>query len=83
MSELRLYSMSEASSDIKLPPLYMVSSLLVRYDNHELGDLATDHPLVKLQHDLLNVCPDLVVGRDCADIRIVMNARLGYLDQAY
>ena len=42
----------------------MLARVLVGNDNDQLGDLAAHHPLVQLGHDLLDVCADLVVGRD-------------------
>lgn len=42
----------------------MLACVFVRDDNDKLGDLATNHPLVQLGHDLLDVGLDLVVGRD-------------------
>ncbi len=46
---------------VKLPPLYDVSRVFAGYDDDELGDLAADHPFVKLGHDFLDVGFDLVV----------------------
>ena len=51
---------------IKLPPLDNLACILVGDDDDELGDLAADHPLVELAHDLFYVCLDLVVGGDWA-----------------
>lgn len=50
---------------IELPTLDVLAGVLVGNDNDKLGDLAADHPLVKLGHDLLDVGLYLVVGRDC------------------
>ena len=49
---------------VKLPALYVLASVLVGDDDDELGDLAADHPLVQLGHDLLDVGLDLVVRGD-------------------
>ena len=62
---------------VKLPSLHVFSSLLVSYDNHKLRDLAADHPLIKLRHDLFNICPNLIIGRDCRSISNVVNAGSG------
>lgn len=43
----------------------MLSSLLARYDNYELGDFAPNHPLVQLRHDLLDIGLNLIIRRDC------------------
>lgn len=42
----------------------MLPRLLARDDHDKLGYLPSNHPLVELRHDLLNVGFDLVVGRD-------------------
>ena len=47
---------------IELPSLNMLACIFTRNNNHELGDLAADHPFVELAHDLLDVSFDLVVG---------------------
>ena len=49
---------------VKLPPFNVLARVLVGDDNDQLGDLAADHPLVELRHDLLDVGAHLVVGRD-------------------
>jgi hypothetical protein len=49
---------------IKLPPLYVLSCLFARDDNHEFRNLATVHPFFQLSHDLLDIRLDLIVGRD-------------------
>lgn len=48
---------------VELPPFNMLPGVLVCYDNHQLADLSSHHPLVQLGHDLLDVGFDLVVGR--------------------
>jgi hypothetical protein len=48
---------------VKLPPLDVLACVLVGNDDDELGDLAANHPLVELGHDLLDVGLDLIVGR--------------------
>ena len=50
--------------DVELPPLDVLARVLVRDDDDKLRDLAADHPLVQLRHDLLDVRLDLVVGRN-------------------
>ena len=52
--------------DIELPSFNVLASLFASYDNYELGDLATYHPLVKLRHNLLDVGFDLIVRSDCS-----------------
>jgi len=49
---------------IKLPPLYVLSCLLARDNNHEFRNLATIHPFFQLPHDLFDIRLDLIVGRD-------------------
>lgn len=49
---------------VELPALEMLAGVFAGYHHHELGDLAPDHPLVELRHDLLDVRFDLVVRGD-------------------
>ena len=42
----------------------MLACVLIGNDDDQLGDLAANHPLVQLGHDLFYVGADLVVGRD-------------------
>ena len=42
----------------------MVASLFVGNYDHQLRDLATEHPFIELGHDLLDICPDLIIRRD-------------------
>jgi hypothetical protein len=50
---------------IELPPLDMFSGLFAGNYNHQLRDLAAQHPLVELRHDSFNICLDLIVLRYC------------------
>jgi hypothetical protein len=49
-------------SHIKLPSFNMLSGILACDNNHELGDLTPNHPVVYLAHDFLNIGFDLVIG---------------------
>jgi hypothetical protein len=49
---------------VKLPPLDALACVLVGDDDDELGDLAANHPLIELGHNLLDIGLDLIVGRD-------------------
>lgn len=51
-------------SYVELPALHVIARVFVCDDDDELGDLAADHPLVELGHDLLDVGLYLVIGRD-------------------
>lgn len=62
--EVSLEKGDRETTDVKLPPLDVLARVLVGNDNDQLGDLAAHHPLVQLGHDLLDVCADLVIGRD-------------------
>ena len=42
----------------------MFPSLLASDYDHQFRDLAACHPFIELGHDLLDVCFDLIVGRD-------------------
>lgn len=57
---------ADARTYIELPTLDMLSRVLVGNDDDELGYFAAHHPFIELAHDFLDVCLDLVVGRDCA-----------------
>lgn len=46
---------------IKLPPLDVLAGVFVCDDNHQLGDLGLDHPLVELGHDFFDIGFDLIV----------------------
>ena len=43
----------------------MLARFLACDDDDELGDLAAQHPLVELRHDLFDVGSHLVVGSYC------------------
>lgn len=47
---------------VKLPSLHMLPGFLARDNHDKLGDLSTNHPLIQLRHNLLNVGFHLVVG---------------------
>lgn len=49
---------------VKLPALEVLASIFASYHHHELRDLAPNHPLVQLAHDLLDICFDLVIRGD-------------------
>lgn len=51
-------------SYIELPALDVLACVFICDDDDELGDLAADHPLIELGHDLLDVGLYLVIGRD-------------------
>jgi len=46
---------------VKLPSLYMLASFFAGDNDHELGDLALEHPFVQLRYDFFDVRFDLVV----------------------
>lgn len=66
---------------IELPSFNVLASLLACDDYHQLGDLATNHPSIKLGHDLLDVGFDLIVGRDLEKLSDAMNKRLTESEQ--
>lgn len=56
---------------VELPSLHMFAGLLARDNYHKLRDLSSLHPFLQLGHDLLDVGFDLVVGRNCYEVRAV------------
>lgn len=48
----------------------MFTSLLARDNYHKLRDLSSLHPFLQLRHDLLDVGFNLVVGRNCYEVRV-------------
>jgi hypothetical protein len=62
---------------VELPPFHMLSSLLICNDHNEFRNFATQHPLVQLRHDLLDVGLHLVVGGNCVDLVKMVAAEVG------
>ena len=44
----------------------MLASLFAGDHDHKLRNLSTIHPVFELRHDLLDVCLDLIIGRNCS-----------------
>lgn len=49
---------------VELPALDVLACIFIRDHDDQLGDLAADHPLIQLGHDLLDIRSDLVVCGD-------------------
>lgn len=49
----------------------MFTGLLARDNYHKLRDLSPLHPFLQLRHDLLDVRFDLVIGRNCYEVRAI------------
>lgn len=49
----------------------MFTGLLARDNYHKLRNLSSLHPFLQLGHDLLDVGFDLVVGRNCYEVRVI------------
>ena len=57
----------------------MLACIFICDDDDELGDLAADHPLVELGHDLFDVGLYLVIGRDLAVLaNSIEGSRIGF-----
>jgi hypothetical protein len=81
---------SSEKTYIELPALEVLAGIFAGYDHHQFRDLSSDHPLVQLPHDFLNVRLHLVVRGDqhseaifldsaCSFVSLYLRRRWGWV----
>lgn len=63
MEDVIIWNEGKGTSNtyVELPALEVLAGIFARYHHHKFRDLASDHPLIQLAHDFLNIRLDLVV----------------------